>query len=128
MVMLTTTEEKPKSGKNLPVREEKAKVYGSNGASVNSCTPHEKLVLEIKDYLEKGFPASKLKPFLDPSGTSQQVFDALFEAMFVGAGKSFSTEVTKKKNYLAAVTQNEGSQLFNALEAFCNAESETEDK
>ncbi|KAL1810800.1 hypothetical protein DCAR_0622893 [Daucus carota subsp. sativus] len=123
MVMLNTTDDKPKSGKNSPVREEKPKGNGqSNGASANSSTPHEKLVLEIKDYLKKGSSASKLKPFLDTlSGTSQQIVDAFFEAMFDGAGKGFSKEVTKKKNYLAAVTQNEGSQLvlLNALEAFC---------
>ncbi|KAK1371890.1 W2 domain-containing protein [Heracleum sosnowskyi] len=122
MVMLNPIEEKPKSGKNSPAREVKPIVNGSNGASADSSTPHKKLVLEIKDYLKKGSPASKLKPFLDTlSGTSQQVFDALFEAMFDGAGKGFSKEVTKKKNYLAAVSQNEGSQLvlLNALEAFC---------
>ncbi|KAL1819748.1 hypothetical protein ACET3Z_014617 [Daucus carota] len=126
MVMLDTTEEKPKSGKSSPVREEKPKVNGqSNGAAISS-TLHEKLVLEIKDYLKKGSSASKFKPFLDTlSGSSQQVFDAIFEAMFDGAGKGFSKEVTKKKNYLAAATRDEGSQLvlLNAFEAFCGKAS-----
>ncbi|WOG96723.1 hypothetical protein DCAR_0416059 [Daucus carota subsp. sativus] len=126
MVMLDTTEEKPKSGKSSPVREEKPKVNGQSNGAANASTLHEKLVLEIKDYLKKGSSASKFKPFLDTlSGSSQQVFDAIFEAMFDGAGKGFSKEVTKKKNYLAAATRDEGSQLvlLNAFEAFCGKAS-----
>ncbi|THG18662.1 probable eukaryotic translation initiation factor 5-1 [Camellia sinensis] len=121
MVMLSTTEEKPKSVKNSPEREEKSKVNGhANG--VKSIHPHEKLVGEIKEYLNKGSPASQLKSFLGSlSGTPQEVMDALFEALFSGAGKGFSKEVAKKKNYLVAATQEEGSQLvlLNAIEAFC---------
>ncbi|KAL7263340.1 hypothetical protein ACSBR1_001502 [Camellia fascicularis] len=52
---------------------------------------------------------------------SKETMDALFKALFDGTGKGFSKEVTKKKNYLAAATQEEGSQLLllHTIEAFC---------
>ncbi|KAA8538565.1 hypothetical protein F0562_028241 [Nyssa sinensis] len=125
MVMLSTNEEKPKLGKQSPEREEKSKVNGhANG--VNSKNPHERLVDEIKDYLKKGSSVSQLKSFLGSlSGTSQEVMDALFEALFSGVGKGFSKEVDKKKNYLAASAEEEGSQLvlLHAIEAFCGKAS-----
>ncbi|KAF7141895.1 hypothetical protein RHSIM_Rhsim06G0109900 [Rhododendron simsii] len=76
----------------------------------------------IKEFLNKGTSASQLKSFLGSlSGTPQEIMDSLFEAPFDGAGKGFSKEVTKKKNYLADITQEEGSQLvlLNAIEIFC---------
>lgn len=117
MVMLSTTEEKPKSVKNSPEREEKPKVNGNQNGT-------KKLVDEIKDHLKKASSASQLKPYIDSLLSStplQETMNAVFEALFDGAGKGFSKEVTKKKNYLAAVTQEEGSQLvlLNSIEAFC---------
>ncbi|KAI8550920.1 hypothetical protein RHMOL_Rhmol06G0144900 [Rhododendron molle] len=126
MVMLSTSEERPKSVKNSPERDEdktQSKVNGhSNGVKVDYSNSREKLVGEIKEFLNKGTSASQLKSFLGSlSGTPQEIMDALFEALFDGAGKGFSKEVTKKKNYLAAITQEEGSQLvlLNAIEVFC---------
>ncbi|KAL3845583.1 hypothetical protein ACJIZ3_002986 [Penstemon smallii] len=120
MVMISTEEEKPKSGKNSPGREAKPKSNGQvNG--VKSSNPHDDLVVTIKEYLKKGSPASELKSFLDSlSGTPQLIIDALFEALFEGVGKGLSKEVVKKKKFLGAVVQEEGSQLIllNAIESF----------
>ncbi|KAK3000523.1 hypothetical protein RJ639_021862 [Escallonia herrerae] len=125
MVMISTTEERPNLGKNSPVREERTKANGHvKGVKVNN--PHENLVVEIKEHLKKGSPASQLKSFLGSlSGTPQEVMDALLEALFDGVGKGFHKEVIKKRNYLAAATQVEGSQLvlLHAFEAFCGKAS-----
>ncbi|KAL2503509.1 putative eukaryotic translation initiation factor 5-1 [Abeliophyllum distichum] len=123
MVMISTNEEKPKSGKNSPVREEKTKV---NGITVKSSNAHAELVEEIKEFLDKGSSASQFKAFSGSlSGTEQEVVDALFEALFNGLGKGFSKEVVKKKKYLAAAAQEEGSQLIllQAIESFCGKAS-----
>ncbi|KAB2629051.1 eukaryotic translation initiation factor 5-1 [Pyrus ussuriensis x Pyrus communis] len=119
MVMLSTIEEK-KSPKQSPDREVKKPETKShqNGAD---CYTHERLVNEIKQSLQKGMSAAQLKSFLGTlSGTPQEVMDALLEALFEGVGKGFSKEVSKKKNYLAAATQKEGSQtvLLQAIESF----------
>ncbi|KAK6132397.1 hypothetical protein DH2020_033836 [Rehmannia glutinosa] len=122
MVMLSTNEEKPKSGKNSPGRTGKPKV---NGKASNGVNPDE-LVDEIKKYVKKGSPAGQLKSFLQSlSGTREEIFDALFEALFEGVGKGLSKEVVKKKNYLAAAVEEEGSQvlLLHAIEAFCGKAS-----
>ncbi|XAR62629.1 hypothetical protein NMG60_11017464 [Bertholletia excelsa] len=119
MVMLATDEKKPKSVKNSPEREEKSKANGH--ANGNSCNPHDKLVTEIKECLKKDSSVSQLKAFMESaSGTSQEFMDALFEALFDGAGKGFSKEMAKKMNYLAVATQGEGSQsaLLHAIESF----------
>ncbi|CAI9778124.1 unnamed protein product [Fraxinus pennsylvanica] len=123
MVMISTNEDKPKSGKNSPAREEKPKV---NGNTVKSSNGHAELVEEIKEFLDKGSSASQLKVFLGSlSGTDQEVVDALFEALFNGFGKGFSKEVGKKMKYLAAAAQEEGSQpiLLQAIESFCGKAS-----
>ncbi|XP_022773189.1 probable eukaryotic translation initiation factor 5-1 [Durio zibethinus] len=114
MVMLSTDEEKKKSVKNSP--EHVVKVHE------NGVISHEKLVDEIKEYLKKGSSATQLKSFLGSlSGTSQEVMDALFTALFYDIGKGFAKEVTKQKNYLAAATQEEGWQmvLLCSIESFC---------
>ncbi|KAG8378336.1 hypothetical protein BUALT_Bualt08G0126800 [Buddleja alternifolia] len=125
MVMLSTHEEKPKSGKNSLVREKNPKINGhANG--VNSGNPHNELVDEIKKYLKKGSSANQLKPFLQSLlGTPQEILDSLFVSLFEGVGKGFSKEVVKKKNYIAAAIQEEGSQLLllHAIEAFCGKAS-----
>jgi len=118
MVMLSTEEEKQKSTKNSPGREGKTELNGhSNGLT----SAHGNLVDAIREFLKKGSSASKLKSFLGTlSGNSQEVMDALFEALFGGIGKGFAKDVAKKKNYLAAATQEEGSQmvLLRAIESF----------
>ncbi|KAK4391161.1 Eukaryotic translation initiation factor 5 [Sesamum angolense] len=125
MVMLSTNEEKPKSGKNSPARAGKPKVNGhANG--VDSGNPHQELVDEIKKIVKKGSPAGQFKSSLQTlTGTPKEIFDALFEALFEGVGKGFSKEVVKKKNYLVAVVQEEGSQalLLHAIESFCGKAS-----
>ncbi|OAY58207.1 eukaryotic translation initiation factor 5 [Manihot esculenta] len=116
MVMLSTNEEKANSAKS-PERDVKAH---QNGSKSNDTL--EGLVNEIKGYLKKGGPASQLKSFLSSlSGTPQEVINALFAALFEGLEKGFVKEVTKKKNYLAAATQEEGSQmlLLHTVESFC---------
>ncbi|OMO72826.1 Translation initiation factor IF2/IF5 [Corchorus capsularis] len=115
MVMLSTDEEeKKKTAKKSPERE--VKVHG------NGVGAHEKLLHEIKEHLNKGSSASQLKSFLGSlSGTPQEVMDALFEALFHDVGKGFAKEVGKKKNYLAAATQEEGWEtvLLHSIESFC---------
>nr|POF09270.1 eukaryotic translation initiation factor 5 [Quercus suber] len=121
MVMLSTDEEKQKSAKKSPAHEVKTEVNGHKDGN-GLATAHGSLVDEIREYMKKGSSAGKLKPFLGSlSGTPQEVMDALFEALFEGLGKGFAKEVTKKKNYLAAATQEEGSQRFllHAIESFC---------
>ncbi|XVF39433.1 hypothetical protein PTKIN_Ptkin01aG0034200 [Pterospermum kingtungense] len=118
MVMLSTDEEKKMSVRKSPEREVKV---NENGVSAD-----EKLVDEIKEYLKKGSSATQLKSFLGSlSATSQEVMDALFTALFHDVGKGFAKEVTKKTNYLAAVAQEEGSQmvLLHSIESFCGKAS-----
>ncbi|XP_073052736.1 eukaryotic translation initiation factor 5-like [Primulina eburnea] len=121
MVVLSADEDKPKSGKNSPGREEKPIVNGqANG--VKSVKAHVELVDAIKDYVSKGSSTNKLKPFLESlTGTAQEITDAFFEALFDGVGKGFSKDVAKKKNYIAAAVQEDGSQpiLLHAIESFC---------
>lgn len=122
MVMLSTPEDKPKSGKTSPTREAKSK---SNGVT-NGVKTENGLADSIKEFLKKGSPASQLKSFLDSlTGTPQEIMAALFDALFEGAGKGFSKEVLKKKNFLSVVVQEEGSQLLllSAIESFCGKAS-----
>lgn len=147
MVMLSTEEEKQKSAKNSPGREGKTQINGHsngltsahgkvdeekqksaknspgeiNGHSNGHTSAHGNLVDAISEFLKKGSSASQLKSFLGSlTGNSQEVMDALFDALFGGIGKGFAKDVAKKKNYLAAATQEEGSQmvLLRALESF----------
>ncbi|KAJ6321891.1 hypothetical protein OIU77_011888 [Salix suchowensis] len=110
----------PKGGTS-PAREEKPKP--GNGSS----STRETLVIEIKENLKKGVPASQLKSTLSSlTGTAQEKIDALFEALFEGVAKGFAKEVDKKKNYLAsAVAEDEKSQLLllRAIESFCSRSS-----
>ncbi|KAK6277394.1 hypothetical protein POUND7_017717 [Theobroma cacao] len=118
MVMLSTNEEKKKTARKSPERE--GKVH-ENGVSA-----HEKLVHEIMEYLKKGSPATQLKSFLGSlSGTSQEVMDALFIALFHDVKKGLAKQVTKKKSYLAAAIQEEGWQmvLLHSIESFCGKAS-----
>nr|QCP57281.1 eukaryotic translation initiation factor 5 [Mangifera indica] len=115
MVMLSTSEEK-KSVKKSPERERKGHENGTNGTNT-----HERLVSEIKDGLKKASSASQLKALLTTlTGTPQEVMDALFAALVDDVEKGFAKEVLKKKSYLAAATQEEGSQmvLLHTIESF----------
>ncbi|KAJ8541672.1 hypothetical protein K7X08_002488 [Anisodus acutangulus] len=131
MVMLSAAEEQ-KSGKSSPAREGKPKVneQGTGVKRSNSkemlvaqtngvkrSNSKEKLADEIKD-LNKGSSVAQLKSFLGSiSETHQDIVDALFEALFGRVGKGLS----KKKKYLAAAVQEDGSQLslLHAIELFC---------
>ncbi|KAK5841911.1 probable eukaryotic translation initiation factor 5-1 [Gossypium arboreum] len=124
MVMLSTNEEKKKSVKKTPECDVKVHEKGFN--------THEKLVNEIKEHLKKGSSPTQLKSFLGSlSGTSQEIMDALFTALFGDVGKGFAKEVTKKKNYLAAgaaaaaAANEEGCQmmLLHSMELFCGKAS-----
>ncbi|OVA04767.1 Translation initiation factor IF2/IF5 [Macleaya cordata] len=132
MVMLSTNEsekEKPKPAKKLvattnggtPEPEVKSPRAVENGKETVGA--HEKLVEKIKMNM-KGSTVSQLKSFLGSldDGSPQEVMNALLDALFGGVEKGFSKEVTKKKNYLAAATQDdEGSQilLLRAIDGFC---------
>lgn len=125
MVMLSANEDKPKSGKNSPGREGIPKVNGQANGN-KSADVHVELVDAIKDYISQGSPADKLKSFLESlTGTAQEITEALLEALFDGVGKGFSKEVVKKKNYIAAAVQEDGSQptLLHAIESFCGKAS-----
>lgn len=123
MVMLAANEEKSKSGKGSPRGEAKPKTNGhTNGVNSGDA----ELVDAIKEHVKNGSPPGQLKSFLDSlSGTRQEIIDALFVALFEGVEKGFSKEVLKKKNYIAAVLQEESSQimLLHALETFCGKAS-----
>ncbi|KAG6406041.1 hypothetical protein SASPL_133637 [Salvia splendens] len=124
MVMLSASEEKGKSGKSSPVREGKSK--GNGETNGKAAADKDELFVLIKEYVSRGSSASQIKSFLESlSGSRQQLVNAYFEALFEGAGKGFSKEVVKKKNYIASVLEGEDSQrhLLLAIEAFCGKAS-----
>lgn len=119
MVMLSTddTEKKTKTAKALsPPRETNSKVENGNSS-------HVKLVVEIKENLQKGITASQFRTVLGSlSGTPQEVMTALYEALLDGVDKAFAKVVIKKKGYLAAaISLHEDSQLLllRTIEEFC---------
>lgn len=121
MVMLSANEEKKKSGKGSPAREGKAKSNGETNG-VKAAADKDDLFILIKEYVNRGSSATQIKSFLESlSGSRQELVNAYFEALFEGAGKGFSQEVEKKKNYIAAALQDEDSQpmLLHAIETFC---------
>ncbi|KAJ8530629.1 hypothetical protein K7X08_023510 [Anisodus acutangulus] len=125
MVMLSTVEsEKKKSKAATRALSPKAAatVIPENSETENGETIHERLVKEVKENLKKGVTASKLQSFLGSlTGSPQEVITALYEALLDGVEKGFAKEVLKKKSYLAAVAQDEESQLrlLRAIEEFC---------
>ena len=65
--------------------------------------------------------AAQLKGLLSTSTLrSEDVMNALFEALFDGVGKGFKKAVVKNMAYLAALVPDEGHQamLLQAIEAF----------
>ncbi|CAA0840854.1 Probable eukaryotic translation initiation factor 5-2 [Striga hermonthica] len=117
MVMLSTDEEKKPKSSNPKANGQ------ANGVKAKANGDTRDL---IKEFVKKGSLASQLKPFLESlSGDKQEIVDAVFEALFEGVGKGFSKEAVKKKKYLAALAQEEGSQpmLLHAIESFCGKAS-----
>lgn len=131
MVMLSTDEAKQE--KKLPPKAEKE--HPSNGTAESKVSEadnsvqannYDNVLAEIKGNLKKGSSPSQLKTALSSlSGSPDEVMNALFEALFDGAGKGFAKEVAKKKNYLTAIVQDEESQmlLLGAVETFCEKAS-----
>ncbi|XP_059283838.1 eukaryotic translation initiation factor 5-like [Lycium ferocissimum] len=125
MVMLSTVESEKKKSKaatQSPSPKAATPVTPGNSKTENGETNHERLVREVKANLKKGVTSSKLQSFLGSlSGSPQEVITALYEALLDGIEKGFAKEVLKKKSYLAAVAQDEESQLrlLRAIEAFC---------
>ncbi|KAJ3695800.1 hypothetical protein LUZ60_001177 [Juncus effusus] len=103
MVVLTTEEEKkPKPAIKKPLT----------------------LVEIVKNKLKEGIKPNEFKSFVTGlTGEVQDVTSAVFEAMFEGAGKGFSKEVMKKKEYVEALvgeSEEEGQmRVLRAMEAFC---------
>ncbi|XP_072968694.1 eukaryotic translation initiation factor 5-like [Typha angustifolia] len=129
MVMLSTSEHEQEKKKEAAKKEvptngttksQEKSGAGQNGVKANTFV---KLVEEIKANLKKGCKPSEVQSVLNSvAQPPQEVMNALFEALFGGAGKGFAKEVGKKKNYLAAAVQDEGSQklLLQAIESFCS--------
>ncbi|KAL0314239.1 UNVERIFIED_CONTAM: putative eukaryotic translation initiation factor 5-2 [Sesamum angustifolium] len=155
MVMLSTNEEKPRSGKNSPARAGKPKANGhANG--VDSGNPHQELVDEIKKIVKKGSPAGQFKSSLQTlTGTPNEIFDALLKPCLKELEKGFlkSPDAVKevalvlKELYDNDVLEeefivewyqkglngdNKGSPIWKNVKPFVewlqSAESETEDE
>ncbi|XP_049395584.1 eukaryotic translation initiation factor 5-like isoform X2 [Solanum stenotomum] len=123
MVMLSTveSEKKSKAATQAPSPKAAASVTPENPKTENGETNHERLVREVKTNLKKGVSSSKIQSFLGSlSGSPQEVIIAFYEALLDGVEKGFAKEVIKKKSYLAAVAQDEESQLrlLGAIEEF----------
>lgn len=83
----------------------------------------EKLVADLRQCLKKGMTPGQLAAHLQSKGEARsEVMEALFTTMFEGCGKGLHKEVAKKKTYLDAAVQDEGSQkdLLSAIEGFCS--------
>ncbi|TMW91291.1 hypothetical protein EJD97_014532 [Solanum chilense] len=127
MVMLSTneTEKKPKAATTKAHQSTKVVSAPSDNdpKAENVERTFEMLVEEVKVELKKGATASQFRSFLGSlSGSSQDVVNAVYEALLDGVEKAFAKELIKKKGYLlAAVGQEDRSQLFllRALEEFC---------
>jgi len=125
MVLLSTNEfEKEKQGthKDVAVNGSAKLQNNSEGKqTIHKTNPYDELVEEIKDKLGNAATASQLKGLLSTSTLrSQDVMNALFEALFDGVGKGFQEAVVKNMAYLAALVPDEGHQtmLLQAIEAF----------
>ncbi|KAL9677404.1 hypothetical protein QQ045_005633 [Rhodiola kirilowii] len=73
------------------------------GDGNGACGPHERLVTEIKKRLNDGESVSQLKSYMSyVTDTIQEKMNALFVALFDGAGKGFAKNVMERKKYLIA--------------------------
>nr|XP_020155079.2 LOW QUALITY PROTEIN: eukaryotic translation initiation factor 5 [Aegilops tauschii subsp. strangulata] len=85
-------------------------------------SPYDELVEEIKANVGNAATPAQIKAVLSSATLpAKDVTDALFEALFHGAGKGFAKDVKKNNDYLAAAVPDEGAQmlLLQAIEAFC---------
>ncbi|KAF8659733.1 hypothetical protein HU200_058193 [Digitaria exilis] len=125
LVTLSTDE----SEKKKESSHNDAAVYGSSNHLDNSddkqivgkVNPYNELVKEIKANLGNAVTAAQLKKVMSSSTLpSQDLMNALFEALFDGVGKGFTEEVVKNMDYIAAAVPDEGSQtvLLLAIEVF----------
>ena len=123
-MVILSTEENSTRKKSPPCNPEHV-VKETNGTL--AADPHETLVKDLKEYLKTGSTASQLKNHLSScSGATQEVGNALFEALFGDVQKGFAKEVIKKKSYVvAALAYADGSQqvLLHAIESFCGKAS-----
>ncbi|CAO2827398.1 unnamed protein product [Amaranthus hypochondriacus] len=119
-MVILSTEENSTRKKSPPCNAEHV-VKETNGTL--AADPHETLLKDLKEYLRRGSTASQLKNHLSScSGTTQEVVNALFEALFGDVQKGFAKEVIKKKTYVvAALAYADGSQqvVLHAIEYFC---------
>ncbi|XP_047075963.1 eukaryotic translation initiation factor 5-like [Lolium rigidum] len=86
-------------------------------------TPYDELVEEIKSSLGNVATAAQLKAVLSSSTLpAKDVMNALFKALFHGAGKGFANDVKKNREYLAVAVPDEGAQilLLQAIGSFCS--------
>ncbi|XP_047076316.1 eukaryotic translation initiation factor 5-like [Lolium rigidum] len=86
-------------------------------------TPYDELVEEIKSSLGNAATAAQLKAVLSSSTLpAKDVMNALFKALFHGAGKGFANDVKKNREYLAVAVPDEGAQivLLQAIGSFCS--------
>ncbi|CAH9130145.1 unnamed protein product [Cuscuta epithymum] len=127
MVMLSTNDDDTsKKSKKVNKTEESLKPASSppsNEAEKNETSSHEKLVDELKENMKQGISTSQFLSVLGSlSGTPQEIMTALYESLLDGVDKGYAKVIVKKKNYLAAaMSQNEGSQVYllNAIGEFC---------
>lgn len=126
LVTLPMDDSEKKNKKKEPSHKDIA-VYGPNlpdsyyEKQTSGKPPYYELVEEIKANLGKAVTVAQLKKVMSSSTLpTQDVMNALFEALFDGAGKGFGEKVVKNKEYLAAAVPDEGSQtmLLLAIEVF----------
>ncbi|XP_068657225.1 eukaryotic translation initiation factor 5-like [Aristolochia californica] len=120
MVILSTDE--PEEEKKSKPPKKTSKVENGEAQS----TSHEILTLQIKENLKKGSTPVQLRSHLESHpGSRQQLLNALFEALFDGVEKGFAKDVARKKDYLVAAMQEDGSQMavLQAIESFCKKAS-----
>ncbi|XP_068638259.1 eukaryotic translation initiation factor 5-like [Aristolochia californica] len=118
MVILSTHE--PEEKKPKPNKKATSPTKEANGE--NNDLSVETIISEIKVNLKRGSTPSQFKSFLGSlSADPQDVLNALFQALFRGVDKGFAKDVEKKKAYLAAAVQEDGSQvlLLRSIESFC---------
>eukprot|EP00246_Nothoceros_aenigmaticus_P012653 TRINITY_DN4031_c0_g1_i1.p1 TRINITY_DN4031_c0_g1~~TRINITY_DN4031_c0_g1_i1.p1 ORF type:complete len:471 (+),score=128.68 TRINITY_DN4031_c0_g1_i1:424-1836(+) len=85
-------------------------------------SPHEKLVKEFRECLQKEYSASQLVACLQSKGDAEQeLFAAYFEALFGGLGKGLSKEIKRRISYLSKVVQDESHQkiLLDVMQGHC---------
>ncbi|CAA6673130.1 unnamed protein product [Spirodela intermedia] len=128
MVMLSTDE--PPEERKKPSKEKKAEEKKSNGhhhhhiAATEKEDPHAALVKKLRAQLQQkgGTTPAELKASVmgSAAGTPKEAMAALFAAMFDGVSKGLAKEAGKWLKHLAALAQDEASQmqLLQALEGF----------